>query len=66
MTTDQQLFCDSLVDDLADALDFDEDTVGHAQIKEIVERRIENHDIEMRAEWKFEMKRGLVGYVDRL
>lgn len=48
MTDQQQLFCDSIVDDLADALDLDEGTVGQEQIREIVERRIESYDSDRR------------------
>lgn len=66
MTDQQQLFCDSLIDDLADALDLDEGTVGQEQIREIVERRIEAHDDEALADWKRDMKRSFDGFVDRL
>lgn len=66
MTDQQQLFCDSLIDELADALDLDEGTVGQEQIREIVERRIEGHDSELLADWKRDMKRSFDGFVDRL
>lgn len=66
MTDNQQLFCDSLIDELADALDLDEGTVGQEQIREIVERRIEGHDAETLADWKRDIKRSFDGFVDRL
>lgn len=66
MTTDQQLFCDSLIDELADKLDLDEGTIGQEQIREVVERRIESHDAESLADWNRDIKRGFDGFVDRL
>ena len=66
MTTDQQLFCDSLIDELADKLDLDEGTIGQEQIREVVERRIESHDAESLADWKRDIKRSFDGFVDRL
>ena len=71
MTTDQQLFCDSLIDDLADYIagefgGFYEGSEEHAKIKEIVERRIEAHDAESLADWKRDIKRSFDGFVERL
>ena len=66
MTTDQQLFCDSLIDDLSDKLDLDEGTIGQEQIREVVERRIEAHDAEALADWKRDIKRSFDGFVERL
>ena len=65
ITKDQQLFCDSLIDELADKLDYDEDTIGHKQIEEIVNRRIENHDAELLATWKLNFKRDLSSFTER-
>lgn len=66
MTTDQQLFCDSLVDELSDKLDLDEGTIGQEQIREVVERRIEAHDAESLADWKRDIKRSFGDFVDRI
>jgi hypothetical protein len=66
MTTDQQLFCDSLIDELADKLDLDEGTIGQEQIREVVERRIEDHDAELLADFKRDIKRSFDGFVERL
>ena len=66
MTTDQQLFCDSLVDELSDKLDLDEGTIGQEQIREVVERRMEGHDAESLADWKRDIKRSFDGFVERL
>ena len=66
MTTDQQLFCDSLIDELANKLDLDEGTIGQEQIREVVESRIEAHDAESLADWKRDIKRSFDGFVDRL
>lgn len=51
MTDQQQLFCDSLIDELADKLDLDEGTIGQEQIREVVERRIESYDNERREQY---------------
>ena len=66
MTDNQQLFCDSLIDELADKLDLDEGTIGQEQIREVVERRMEAHDAEALADWKRDIKRSFDGFVDRL
>lgn len=65
MTDQQQLFCDSLIDELADAMDLDEGTAGQERIREIVERRIENHDAELLATWKRNLTRDLANFIER-